>query len=256
MIAIGAFTFTESASVFANLPPREIRDVAPRPIEHYDISRGLIAYRVTLPAGPAGVLDAAKVRDLAWATIDGRKVGTMDTRQRRFQVDIPARRRAVTLEILVYTIARVNFGVEIHDRKGLHGPVRFLPQGGAAQAVENWTIRAIDFGADGQLPPLAFKRGHAKGPAFWRSSFEVRETGDTFLDMSGWGQGIVWVNGRCLGRYWQTMYLPGPWIRRGRNDVVVLDLTGPRKAGPRQATSAGLKIPLLDQLHPERDLAR
>ncbi len=250
-IAIGAFAFTESASVFANLPSREIRDVAPRPIEHYDISRGLVAYRVTLPAGPAGVLDAAKVRDLAWVFVDGRQVGTMDTRQRRFQVDVPARTRPVTLEILVYTIARVNFGVEIHDRKGLHGPVRFL-----AQEVENWTIRAIDFGADGQLPPLAFKRGHIKGPAFWRGAFEVRATGDTFLDMSGWGQGIVWVNGRCLGRYWsigptQTMYLPGPWMRRGRNEVVVLDLTG-----PRQASIAGLKMPVLDQLHPERDLAR
>lgn len=256
VIAIGAFTFTESASVFASLPGRYIRDATPRPIEHYGISRGLIAYSVMLPAGPAGVLEAAKVRDLAWVYVDGRQVGTMDTRHRRFQVDLPARTGPVTLEILVYTIARVNFGVEIHDRKGLHGPVRFLPQGGAVQALENWTIRAIDFGADGQLPPLAFKRGHAKGPAFWRSSFEVRETGDTFLDLSGWGQGIVWVNGRCLGRYWsigptQTMYLPGPWMRRGRNEVVVLDLSG-----PREATIAGLKMPVLDQLHPERDLAR
>jgi len=256
VIAIGEFALAESASVFANLPRRTIRDVSPRPIEQYDISRGLIAYRVTLPAGPAGVLDAARVRDLAWVYVDGRDVGTMDTRQRRFRVDLPARSRPVTLDILVYTIARVNFGVEIHDRKGLHGPVRFQPQGGAAQALENWTIRAIDFDADGQLPPLAFKRGRATGPAFWRGGFDVRETGDTFLDMSGWGQGIVWINGRCLGRYWsigptQTMYLPGPWMRRGRNEVVVLDLTG-----PRQATIAGLTMPILDQLHPERDLAR
>jgi beta-galactosidase len=205
------------------------------------------------------VLDAARVRDLAWVYVDGREVGTMDTRQRRFRVDLPARTRPVTLDILVYTIARVNFGVEIHDRKGLHGPVNFQPKGGAAQVVEHWTIRAIDFDADGKLPPLAFKRGRATGPAFWRGGFEVRDAGgigDTFLDMSGWGQGIVWINGRCLGRYWsigptQTMYLPGPWMRRGRNEVVVLDLTG-----PRQATIAGLTMPILDQLHPERDLAR
>ncbi|WP_395405487.1 beta-galactosidase [Pseudoduganella sp. UC29_106] len=256
LLEIAPFALKESASVFANLPPKVIRDVSPRPLEEYDISRGIVAYRVTLPAGPAGVLEAAKVRDLAWVFMDGKQVGTMDTRYRRFSVDLPARSKPVTLEIMLYTIARVNFGVEIHDRKGLHGPVRFTPTGGTAQTVENWEIRAIDFDADGILPPLSWKPGRAKGAAFWRGSFNASRQADTFLDMSSWGQGIVWINGRCLGRYWsigptQTMYLPGPWIRDGANEVVVLDLTG-----PQTARISGLKKPILDQLRPERDLAR
>ncbi|MFC5462807.1 beta-galactosidase [Massilia niabensis] len=255
-MSIAPFALSESAPVLANLPKRTIRDVSPRAIEAYDISRGLVAYRVTLPAGPAGVLAAAKVRDLAWVYVDGKLVGTMDTRRRRFKVALVARSRPVTVEILLYTIARVNFGREVHDRKGLHGPVTFTPKDGAAQPVENWQIRAIDFDADAALPPLAFRRGRAKGPAFWRGSFEAGRQADTFLDMSSWGQGIVWINGRCLGRYWsigptQTMYLPGPWVRRGRNEIVVLDLTG-----PRAARIAGLEQPILDVLHPELDLAR
>jgi len=256
VIAIAPFALKESAAVFANLPTSTIKDVSPRPIEQYDISRGLIAYRVTLPAGPAGVLEAAKVRDLAWVYVDGKEAGTMDTRHRRFRVELAARSRPVTIDILLYTIARVNFGVEIHDRKGLHGPVTFKARDGASQAVENWEIRAIDFDADAVLPPLAFKPDRAKGAAFWRGSFDVAASADTFLDMSSWGQGIVWINGRCLGRYWsigptQTMYLPGPWIRRGKNEIVVLDLTG-----PQTARIAGLKEPILDALHPEKDLAR
>jgi beta-galactosidase len=72
--------------------------------------------------------------------------------------------------------------------------------------------------------------------------------------MSSWGMGVVWVNGRCLGRYWnigptQTMYLPGPWIRAGRNEVVVLDLTG-----PAEARIAGQTEPILNQLRRELDL--
>jgi beta-galactosidase len=260
VMTIPAFALNESVPVSSSLPARAIKDVTPRPIEHYDISRGLIAYRVTLPAGPAGVLEAARVRDLAWVEVDGKPVGTMDTRYRRFKVDIPARSKPATVDILLYTIARVNFGIEVHDRKGLHGPVMFRTGDGAAQLVENWEIRAIDFDADGVLPALSFKRGRSKGAAFWRGSFEVTRMADTFLDMSGWGQGIVWVNGRCLGRYWsigptQTMYLPGPWMRRGRNEVVVLDLTGPQ-GGPNAARIAGLAEPILDQLHRERDLAR
>jgi beta-galactosidase len=256
VMTIPGFALTESAPVFASLPARAIRDVSPKPIEQYDISRGLVAYRTTLPAGPVGVLEAARLRDLAWVYVDGKEVGTMDTRHRRFKVDLPARTRPVTVDILLYTIARVNFGVEIHDRKGLHGPVRFRPKEGEPRLVENWEIRAIDFDADGVLPPLAFKRGRARGPAFWRGSFEAGRGADTFLDMGSWGQGVVWINGRCLGRYWsigptQTMYLPGPWIKRGRNEVVVLDLTG-----PSAARIAGLAEPILDQLHREKDLPR
>ncbi|NGZ86629.1 beta-galactosidase [Duganella aceris] len=255
LIAIAPFAFKESSPVLAAMaamaPNAVIKAVSPQPIEQYDISRGLVSYRVTLPAGPAATLEAAKVRDLAWVHLDGKQVGTMDTRHRRFSVDLPARDQPATLEILLYTIARVNFGVEIHDRKGLHGPVLL-----GGKPLENWEIRAIDFDADGVLPALTWKTGRSAGPAFWRGGFDAAQTGDTFLDMSGWGQGIVWVNGRCLGRYWsigptQTMYLPGPWIKRGRNEVVVLDLTG-----PQSARIAGLKMPILDRLRPDRDLPR
>jgi beta-galactosidase len=200
VMAIPAFALKQSAPVFANLPARVIEDVSPKPIELYDISRGLVAYRVTLPAGPAGVLAAAKVRDLAWVYVDGKQVGTMDTRHRRFSVALPARAKPATVDILLYTIARVNFGIEVHDRKGLHGPVSFTPKDGQPQSVENWQIRAIDFDADGVLPPLEWKTGRPQGPAFYRGSFEASRSGDTFLDMSGWGQGVVWINGRCLGR--------------------------------------------------------
>jgi beta-galactosidase len=256
VMAIPAFTLKESASVFAGMPQEALRDVSPRPIEEYDISRGLVSYRVTLPAGPAGKLSAAKVRDLAWVHLDGKLAGTFDTRHRRFSIDLPARDKPATLEILLYTIARVNFGPEVHDRKGLHGPVQFQPKGGTPLALENWEIRAIDFDADGVLPPLEWKQQRTRGPAFWRGTFDAAKTADTFLDMSAWGQGVVWINGRCLGRYWsigptQTMYLPGPWLKRGRNEVVVLDLTGPQRAELR-----GLQAPILDRLQPERDLPR
>lgn len=110
----------------------------------------------------ARVLEAAKVRDLAWVFVDGEQLGTMDTRTRRFRGDIPARSSPVTLDILLYTIARVNFGVEIHDRKGLHGPVHFTSPGSDTALVEQWQIRAIAFDADGTLPPPAFKPGRAR----------------------------------------------------------------------------------------------
>ncbi len=69
---------------------------------------------------------------------------------------------------------------------------------------------------------------------------KVKKPGDTFLDMRSWGKGVVWVNGHCLGRFWnigptQTMYVPGPWLKRGKNEVIILDLIGPGKRGRGRA---------------------
>jgi beta-galactosidase len=49
--------------------------------------------------------------------------------------------------------------------------------------------------------------------------------------MRSWGKGFVIINGHNLGRYWnigpqQTIYVPGPWLRRGNNEVLVSDVLG------------------------------
>ena len=46
----------------------------------------------------------------------------------------------------------------------------------------------------------------------------------------GWEQGMAWVNGFALGRYsargpQRTLFVPGPVLRPGRNELVVLELT-------------------------------
>ena len=49
--------------------------------------------------------------------------------------------------------------------------------------------------------------------------------------MSGWGKGLVWVNGFNLGWYWpllgpqMTTYIPGPLLRVGDNEIVLLEFS-------------------------------
>jgi beta-galactosidase len=135
-------------------------------------------------------------------------------------------------------MGHVNFGQEVHDRKGLRGN------------PGKWLVYRLD----GVKPN--WKVGKASGPAFWRGTFNVDKPADTFLDLRAWGKGVVWVNGHCLARFWnigptQTAYVPGPWLRAGTNEVVILDLLG-----PSQPVLAGLDKPILDQLRPELDFAR
>jgi beta-galactosidase len=251
---IARFELGESAAIFDNLPS-PIADKAPRNMEAYDQGRGCILYRTTVPAGPAAQLSAKEVRDFAWVFVDGKLVGSMDRRSRQYSVQIPQRQASARLDILVEAMGHVNFGPEVHDRKGLYTPVTLKSLDGVATEPGPWQVYRLPLD-EPMLKGLQFKSGKAAGPAFWRGTFDVAKPADTFLDVSTWGKGVLWVNGRCMGRFWnigptQTMYVPGPWLKQGRNEVVVLDLLG-----PKEPVLAGLEKPVLDQVRPELDFVK
>ncbi|MEQ2177213.1 hypothetical protein GOODEAATRI_001462 [Goodea atripinnis] len=66
-------------------------------------------------------------------------------------------------------------------------------------------------------------------PAFFQAKLYVNSSPkDTFIKLPGWTKGVVFINGRNLGRYWsigpqQTLYVPGPWLHRGDNQVIVFE---------------------------------
>ena len=70
---------------------------------------------------------------------------------------------------------------------------------------------------------------------YYRGYFNLTKVGDTFLNFETWGKGQVWINGHALGRIWsigpqQTLYVPGCWLKKGKNEIIVLDVVGPSEA--------------------------
>lgn len=253
--AVAQFKLTETADLFANLPAA-IADSAPRNMEAYDQGHGCTVYRTMLPVGPAAKLQLDQVHDFAWVFLDGKEVGFMDRRSRRFSVNLPERKAAARLDILVEAMGHVNFGTEIHDRKGIEGKVQLIAGTQASELKGNWEVFPLKLDAP-LLSSLKWQSAAKDevGPKFWRGSFKLANATDTFLDLRTWGKGVVWVNGHCLARFWnigptQTAYLPGAWLKAGDNEVIALDLTG-----PREPVMAGLAKPILDELHPELDFA-
>lgn len=237
------------AAIFDSLP-EPLLDREPRSMENYGQGYGSVLYRATIPRGPAAVLEAAAVGDFGYVFLDGRRVGVMDRRSGRFSIGLPARAGAARLDVLVEPMGRINFGPQMADRKGLVGPVKL---GGAA--VTGWSIFRLPLDP-AMLARLNFgAAGAEKGPAFWRATVNLAAPGDTFLDLRGWSKGVVWVNGHCLGRFWdigptQTAYAPGCWLHAGANQVVILDYWG-----PSDPVVSGLGAPILDLLRPDRDFA-
>ena len=251
VVAFAPVALTEAAPILDNLPPA-LNDDTPRSMEAYDQGYGCILYRTTVPAGAATLLEAAAIHDFGYVFLDGERVGILDRRNAGARIRLPERQRDAQLDILVEPMGRINFGPEMADRKGLIAPVKL---GGAVWhgwkifnlPLDNPMLAGLKF--TGRLPA-------AKTPAFWRGTFNLETAGDTFLDLRHWGKGDVWVNGHCLGRYWnigptQTAYAPGCWLHAGTNEIVILDLLG-----PDQPEISGREKPILDDLHPEKDFAQ
>lgn len=256
VMSLAPFRLNETAPVFDNLPAA-IEDTAPHSMESYNQGHGCTVYRTELPAGPAATLRANQVHDFAWVFLDGKPLAeVMDRRTGRYSIDVPERSKPARLDILVEAMGHVNFGKGVHDRKGLEGPVKLVSNNGTAITLDGkWHVFPLPLD-EPMLRGLKWRSGATQGPAFWRGTFNVTKPADTFLDLRKWGKGVLWVNGRCISRFWnigptQTVYLPGAWLNSGANEIVILDLLG-----PSDPAVAGLEKPILDQLRPDLDFAR
>ena len=254
VIEIPTIRLEEVAPLFDNLPEPQTTDSI-QPMEAFDQGWGTILYRTTLPQDVAEgtVLLVDEAHDWAQIFADGKLLGRMDRRRGDNSLPLPALKQGTQLDILVEAMGRVNFDRAIHDRKGITERVELLTDD-QHQTLKNWQVYSFPNDADFAAQKNFRKGDKLDGPAYYRATFDLKETGDVFLDMQTWGKGMVWVNGKAIGRFWQigpqqTLYMPGCWLKKGKNEIVVLDLLGPEKA-----EVTGLKQPILDMLRTEEPL--
>jgi beta-galactosidase len=218
-----AIAMSPHASIWRNLPA-PVTSVQPRPMEALGQEYGLIVYETTLIGHKSGKLTLRDVHDYATVFIDGKYVGKLDRREGENTLVLPKVENPMpVLAILVEAMGRINFAHDMIDRKGITDRVTLNNM-----TLMNWRVypmpmkeefvRSLPSGDVDQRPGI-----------FFRGTFELREPADTFLDMSGYQKGLVWVNGHNLGRYWnigpqKRLYCPAVWLKRGRNDLMVFDL--------------------------------
>ncbi len=193
-------------------------------MEDLDQAYGYILYRKQLDGPVEGDLVLDELHDYAQIYLDGKLVGTLDRRvaQNHLRLKVPA--SGGRLDILVENTGRINFNVVLRgERKGITKQVTLV-----GKPLAGWNIYSIPMTDPAKL---AFNGTDCAGPCFYRATFRTDAPADTFLDTSAFGKGEVWLNGRPLGRIWnigpqKTLYVPGPWLHAGENEVVVFDLNG------------------------------
>jgi beta-galactosidase len=239
--------------------------VEPQTFEQAGQAFGFALYRHVLRRAEVGnlratALDTGCIRDYATVFVDGRYAGAVSRARVHAALakplnvahggvalpmslpfvskplEPPSRGRdenqaEAVLDILVEGMGRVNYGGgdAMLDRKGIVGDVVLRDAAGVAHTLAGWEMFPLPM----DDVYIANLRGVCSNPRrsglFFRASFGLDTPGDTYLDMSAWTKGVVWVNGHNLGRYWQIgpqtrLFCPAPWLKRGENVVTIFDL--------------------------------
>ena len=234
--------------------------------EEMDMGWGTMIYSTRLPEITSSSVLTGEFHDFAQVFIDNKYIGKIDRVKNEKSLTIPAVKKGADLIIIVEGMGRINFGRAIKDFKGIIGNVTLSTETDDAEIVltpKNWTNIAIPDDYEtaknaldmvkgfndklpdmkGCIPGIAVTRSYEESakladfmkPGYHRGYFNLSKVGDTFLNFETWGKGQVYVNGHALGRIWsigpqQTLYIPGCWLKKGKNEIIVLDVVGPKEA--------------------------
>jgi beta-galactosidase len=236
--------------------------------EEMDMGWGTMMYSTRLPEITSQSVLSGEFHDFAQVFIDQKYIGKIDRVKNEKSLTIPAVKKGAELIIIVEGMGRINFGRAIKDFKGIVGNITLTTETDNVEMVltpKQWTniaipddyqtaVRALDMvkgvndqvaagKAKGSVPALALTQGYEGSKklgdimkaGYHRGYFNLKKVGDTFLNFETWGKGQVYVNGHAMGRIWsigpqQTLYVPGCWLKKGKNEIIVLDVVGPKEA--------------------------
>jgi beta-galactosidase len=250
VIAITEFTLSNSATLWDHLST-PISSEQTQTMEQLGQSYGYILYRkqLTTPIN-GGRLQIDGIQDFASVYINGRFVGALDRHFNEDVMNLMSSGPPPRIDILIENTGRLNSTKFMrNERKGIRGAIL------DGTPLTGWQIYSLPM----QTPPVVGIKHLAPDtvpvPHFASGSFLLTSVGDTFLDVRSLGKGLLWINGRCLGRFWNigpqgTLYLPAPWLKKGRNDVVIFDI------GSKAATHklSGLIKPILNVTPPDYEM--
>ncbi|MBM6813968.1 beta-galactosidase [Olsenella uli] len=223
---------TGRAGLFENLPaldPEPVRSLYPQTMEDMGQSYGYTLYRAqverdTTEPERIRVVDG---RDRAQVFVNGVPVATQYQEHIGEDIRYALPEKDNQLDVLVENMGRVNYGHKFladTQRKGIRTGVCV-----DLHFVLGW--EAYRLGLD-DVSRVDYSAGWAEGtPSFSRFEFTLDEPADTYIDTTGFGKGVAFVNGTNVGRYWEigpiaTLYVPHGMTRAGVNELVLFETEG------------------------------
>lgn len=228
--------------------------------EDLNMGWGAVKYVTSLPEiKTQSLLTLKDCHDYAQVFINGKFIGKIDRVLYESTLTLPSVKEGDVLTILVEGMGRINFGRAIKDFKGITNNALITTEVNGHTTtydLKNWEMSTIPDDHATAVRALETPRNDVKKASqpegklgYYRGYFNLKKVGDTFINMETWGKGQVYVNGHAIGRFWgigpqQTLYMPGCWLKKGKNEIIVLDVVG-----PQAPVVEGLKTPIIDKLN-------
>lgn len=255
-ISIPTVEFNEVAPLYDNLPT-PIESTNTKSFEELNQGWGCVLYRTTISQNinSESVLKITEAHDYAQIFVNKKFIGKIDRINRENSIILPALKEGDVLDIYVEALGRINFGRAIKDFKGITEKVELsynLKNNSKVNIdLKGWQIYCLpdDYKSQTEMKYVAINEQNKNCRGNYRATFKLSKVGDTFINLEKFGKGQVYVNGHAIGRFWeigpqQTLYMPGCWLKKGENEIIVQDVLG-----PKEASVEGLQKPIIDKLN-------
>lgn len=214
-------------SVLEQLP--SVQSFYPQNMEALGQNVGYILYETSIERDKLEderfrVIDA---RDRIQVYANDQHVATQYQDEIGEDIILPQEKSENNIKILVENMGRVNYGHKLTaptQRKGIgRGAMVDL------HYIGNWTQYPLPLD---NIDQLDLTGSWSEGlPSFYHYQVELDDLADTYLDMTGFGKGVVFINNVNIGRFWEkgpiySLYLPKGYLKQGRNDIIVFETEG------------------------------
>ena len=167
-------------------------------------------------------------RDRMQLFVDGKLIETQYQAEIGQDIFVAGEKKTThRIDILMENMGRVNYGHKFladTQRKGIRtGVCKDL------HFLLNWQQYPLSFE---NTENIDFSKGwQPEQPAFYAFDFEMKALKDTYLDLSGFGKGLAFVNGVNIGRFWNvgptlSLYIPHSLLKEGHNRIIIFETEG------------------------------
>jgi len=221
---------SEKVSLFNTLNSMgdSIKNKYPKPIEEMGQNVGYHLYRTTIERDSIEetfrVIDA---RDRLHFFINNDLEKIQYQKEIGEDINVKLNQKDNQIDILIENMGRVNYGHKLladtqHKgiKTGVMADLHFITEWDQYPLPLN-NIDKVDYSKDWE----------EKQPAFYKFEFELEDLQDAHIDMSHFGKGVVFVNNKNIGRYWdigpiKSLYVPNGLFRIGKNKIEIFETEG------------------------------
>ena len=225
---------SQKVSLFATLPAlsQPIESLYPLKMEELGQNYGYLLYQTE----SSWDADEEKIRvidgrDRMQLFVDERYIASQYQTEIGEDIFVAAEKKAShRIDILIENMGRVNYGHKFladTQRKGIRtGVCKDL------HFLNNWKQYPLPMTNPDKIDFSGAWQAHQ--PAFYAYDFDLVGPKDTYLDLSGFGKGVAFVNGSHIGRFWQvgptlSLYIPQQLLRQGANRIIIFETEGEYK---------------------------